>query len=673
MKKTRSHSIERLYLLKKDKVSENLNKFNNMDQNTSDRDISDTCIPISRVDRSELNIEQAKAEIDKMINEKLDKISTLEFIEPEIDAMERERRKVSAEKRIVDRRNKKKERKAVNTSLDSSIDKLFVLYGINKTGLVKICHKIQQITGDFMINKTILLFNKGAYWFNQRLAPLFQRIKSKLGLKKKEESASAQMYLFIESIDKMNESADIKKNILIRNVYRHIIRIRKLCRGNKKKVLVGFGAGVAVYAAITIMIGGMTAYEYIYNGKVLGIAKNQEDVNKIVDIIGDKLSYQYNAEITIDKEKDIRFKKILGFNQDIDSKEDILNRLTYMRDMKANGHGIYVDGKLVTILESKESAKNVLNEIKNTYIKEDSGIEYKRTGFAESVEIIDIETKLGNIQKKNNALDYLMTGAIEEKIHVVQSGETFSEIAKMYGLKQSELQYSNPSVVPEKLQIGQEICLNQIVPLVTVQTIEIAQYKEAIPYEIAYENTGSLYKNEQTVKSRGTNGEKDVVAEIVRNNGIEVSRKEISTTILFQPVSQVVLVGTKEPPPLIGTGSFVYPVRGTLTSRYGSRWGRLHSGIDLAAPTGTKIKAADGGKVTYAGYRGALGYMVAIDHGGGRESWYGHCSKLHVKKGERVYQGQHIANVGSTGRSTGPHLHFEVHINGKSKNPLNYL
>jgi murein DD-endopeptidase MepM/ murein hydrolase activator NlpD len=243
----------------------------------------------------------------------------------------------------------------------------------------------------------------------------------------------------------------------------------------------------------------------------------------------------------------------------------------------------------------------------------------------------------------------------------------------MYGLKQSELQVSNPDVIPEKLSIGQEICLNQIVPLVTVQTTEIAQYIDAIPYEIEYENTASLFKDEQIVKSKGITGEKDVIAEIVRNNGIEVSRKELSATVLSEPVSQKVMVGTKEPPPLIGTGTFIYPIRGTLTSRYGTRWGRLHAGIDLAAPTGTRIKASDGGKVTFAGYNGALGYMVAIDHGGGRETWYGHCSKLFVKKGDKVYQGQHIANVGNTGRSTGPHVHFEVHINGKTKNPLNYL
>jgi murein DD-endopeptidase MepM/ murein hydrolase activator NlpD len=404
------------------------------------------------------------------------------------------------------------------------------------------------------------------------------------------------------------------------------------------------------------------------------VVKSQEDVYKTIDIIGDKLSVQYDADITINKEKDIRFNKIVAFHQDIDDKEAILNRLTYMRGMKAKGRGIYIDGKLVAVLESDKTAKAILSEIQNRYLSsENANIEYKKIDFAEDVTIEDVETKLGNIEAKEKALEYMMTGAVEKKIHLVQPGETFSEIAKMYGLKQSELKVSNPDVVPEKLHIGQEICLNQIVPLVTVQTTEVAQYIEAIPYEIQYENTGSLFKDEQTVKSRGANGEKDVVAEIVRNNGIEVSRKEISATILSEPVSQVVLVGTKDPPPLIGTGTFIYPIRGTLTSRYGTRWGRLHSGIDLAAPIGTHIKAADGGKVTFAGYNGALGYMVAIDHGGGRVSWYGHCSKLHVKKGDKVYQGQHIANVGNTGRSTGPHVHFEVHINGKTKNPLNYL
>ncbi|MDF3001962.1 MAG: family metallopeptidase, partial [Bacillota bacterium] len=442
---------------------------------------------------------------------------------------------------------------------------------------------------------------------------------------------------------------------------------------HKKKFLIGFGCTTAVAAAITITIGSMTAYEYVYNGKVLGVVKNQEDIYKTIDIIGDKLCYQYDAEITINKDKDIQFNKIVAFGQELDDKEDILYRLTYMRDMKANGHGIFVDGKVVAVLDSEETAKEILRAIQDTYLKQADNIQYKEVGFAENVTIDDVETKLGNIDARDNVLEYMMTGAVEKKIHLVQQGETFSGIAKIYGIKQSDLQVSNPNITPDKLQIGQEISLNQIVPLVTVQTVEVAEYIETIPFEITYENTASLFKKEQTVKSKGVNGEKDVVAEIVRNNGIEVSRKEISATILSEPVAQVVLVGTKDPPPLIGTGNLIYPIRGTLTSRYGTRWGRLHSGIDLAAPIGTKIKASDGGKVIFAGYNGSLGYTVKIDHGGGKVTLYGHCSKLFVKVGDRVYQGQHIANVGNTGRSTGPHVHFEVHINGNTKNPLNYL
>ena len=95
--------------------------------------------------------------------------------------------------------------------------------------------------------------------------------------------------------------------------------------------------------------------------------------------------------------------------------------------------------------------------------------------------------------------------------------------------------------------------------------------------------------------------------------------------------------------------------------------------IDLAISSGTKIRASDGGTVISSGYSGSYGYVVRINHGGNRVTLYAHCSKLLVKAGDKVYQGQHIANVGSTGRSTGPHVHFEVIINGVKRNPLDYL
>ena len=120
----------------------------------------------------------------------------------------------------------------------------------------------------------------------------------------------------------------------------------------------------------------------------------------------------------------------------------------------------------------------------------------------------------------------------------------------------------------------------------------------------------------------------------------------------------------------------VKPVSGIITSRFGNResirsYG--HTGLDIAAPAGTPIKAAADGKVTFSGYSGGYGYVVKMSHGNGIETYYGHCSALYVSAGEKVEAGDTIAAVGSTGNSTGNHLHFEVRVNGQEVNPQNYL
>ena len=125
--------------------------------------------------------------------------------------------------------------------------------------------------------------------------------------------------------------------------------------------------------------------------------------------------------------------------------------------------------------------------------------------------------------------------------------------------------------------------------------------------------------------------------------------------------------------------SFSKPLSGTITSRYGGRTSpggigsTNHKGLDISAKNGTTIKAAASGTVKFAGYKGSLGNLVIIDHGNKVETYYGHCSKLLVEKGQKVEAGEAIAAVGSTGAATGPHLHFEIHINGTAVNPQNYL
>jgi murein DD-endopeptidase MepM/ murein hydrolase activator NlpD len=127
-----------------------------------------------------------------------------------------------------------------------------------------------------------------------------------------------------------------------------------------------------------------------------------------------------------------------------------------------------------------------------------------------------------------------------------------------------------------------------------------------------------------------------------------------------------------------GTGvpsaaGFIWPVNGTVVSGYGMRWGRLHEGIDITASTGTPIWAAAAGTVIHAGWLGGYGYLVVVDHGNGLATAYAHASSILVAVGQSVGQGETVALVGSTGNSSGPHLHFEVRVNGVAVDPLLYL
>jgi murein DD-endopeptidase MepM/ murein hydrolase activator NlpD len=122
-----------------------------------------------------------------------------------------------------------------------------------------------------------------------------------------------------------------------------------------------------------------------------------------------------------------------------------------------------------------------------------------------------------------------------------------------------------------------------------------------------------------------------------------------------------------------GSGRFIWPMNGTFTSPFGMRWGRLHAGIDIAAPIGTPIRAADTGTVQIASWYGGYGNYTCIGHGGGISTCYGHQSSIGVSVGQTVSQGQIIGACGSTGHSTGPHLHFEIRINGDPVDPMGYL
>ena len=138
-------------------------------------------------------------------------------------------------------------------------------------------------------------------------------------------------------------------------------------------------------------------------------------------------------------------------------------------------------------------------------------------------------------------------------------------------------------------------------------------------------------------------------------------------------VLAVVKILTAPPPPVTAPNSFIWPANAKIISAYGRRGGRRHDGVDIGAPYGAPIVAAQTGTVTLAGWKNGYGQTVIIDHGQGVSTLYAHQSKILVRLGQRVNQGDLIGKVGSTGHVTAPHLHYEVHINGVPRNPMPWL
>ena len=430
-------------------------------------------------------------------------------------------------------------------------------------------------------------------------------------------------------------------------------------------LLVGVGV-VAVFASAV-------DYEYAYNGKTLGIVREQRDVLEILELVSEELSLEYGSNIVIDPETDITFKPVISNGKDIDDADTVLRRFTYMGDIQAQAYGIVVDGERVATVESEKIANEVLESIKEIYTKgKEDKFEY--VGFAEDVKIEAYNTTLANVSSKSAALKKIKSGGQQEVTYTVKAGDTLYGICDKLDVSLKELKKMNPKITETMtLHIGDKFVTQQEIPLITVETVEVSVFAEAIEYDTITKKSGSYYEGESVVTQAGKNGKARVTARLTKQNGKTVAREDLSVETIKEPVNKVVVKGTKPVPPKKGTGTFRKPVNTGVYAGYGMRWGRMHYGLDYAAPTGTPIYAADGGTVTFAGWSGAYGYTITIDHGANKKTLYAHCSRLFVSAGTKVYKGQHIAAVGSTGRSTGPHCHFEIFINGANVNPSYYV
>jgi len=163
------------------------------------------------------------------------------------------------------------------------------------------------------------------------------------------------------------------------------------------------------------------------------------------------------------------------------------------------------------------------------------------------------------------------------------------------------------------------------------------------------------------------------VEQLAEANGIRGDRLQIGQELVIPTGPAARPQAARALPRTRAVVAYLWPARGVVTSRFGTRWRRHHTGVDIAAPRGTPIHAARDGRVVRAGWYGGYGLVVVLEHGDGMETWYGHASAVLVRVGQQVERGQVIGRVGCTGACTGPHVHFEVRVRGQPVNPLRYL
>lgn len=216
----------------------------------------------------------------------------------------------------------------------------------------------------------------------------------------------------------------------------------------------------------------------------------------------------------------------------------------------------------------------------------------------------------------------------------------------------------------------------------TVRTTEVVTRQVPVAFKEITEKTDKLYTGETRIKQEGQTGLKAVTKKITKENGESVSEEVLQETLKEEPEPQIILVGTKEQDTATlsrgntdrGSGKLASPLSSLrITSGFGPRWGRTHLGVDFGMNQGSPIFAAGSGTVVFTGYSGSYGNLVKIDHGEGLMTCYAHCSEITAVQGQTVKTGDTVAKVGSTGNSTGPHLHFEVRINGQNVDPMKYL
>ena len=353
-----------------------------------------------------------------------------------------------------------------------------------------------------------------------------------------------------------------------------------------------------------------------------------------------------------------------------------------------------------TVLTAKVAAKEALVEAeKETYVAggvetamaqigqnlyenqekdfEDYDLGLKSVNFAEEVEIVEAYLPKNQLSSLDQAIEDVIKEQETPGEYTIQAGDTLSEIAMKVDIPIDKIIELNSDKLEDErstIRQGDKLIITVPEPELSVERMERNYYEEIYDADVIYIENDDWYTTQTKVHQQPSAGFRKVVVDVSYLNDKEVSREILKEEVVMEAVPKIVERGTKIPP------TYVKPISGgRLSSGFGRRnaptkgASTYHKGVDWAVPTGTSVYASCGGTVAKAGWGSGYGYVVYINHADGRQTRYAHLSKVLVKAGQSVSQGDKIALSGNTGVSSGPHVHFEILINGKQVNPLNYL
>ncbi len=427
------------------------------------------------------------------------------------------------------------------------------------------------------------------------------------------------------------------------------------------------------------------ALEVLYNGKSIGYVEDKkvfEDGKKqALTLLSSGVQQEEQALISepVYKVRRVAVNELSNsgmVSESIISSSDI----SYVRAC-----GIYIDGVFLCAVKNESDALTVFETLLEPYIK--------KAGSTESVAFVEEIEYVQGLYPKNSELIWSPTKLLETlanpiskaKYYKFKKGDSVKAVAKKHGLTVAQLKALNPKKnFKNKDKLGKLLVARQE-SYVRIKFMRTRVKTETLPFETIKKNSSSLAKGTSKTYQNGRNGKKTITELVTYIDGKESYTTVISEKITQSPVDKIILVGTKTY--TASSSGFTWPTRGaySISSHYGYRSASIsgwsfHGGTDIVksggGSSGIPVVAAASGVVEYAhsGYSG-YGHTVIINHGGGIKTRYAHMypGSICVRPGQNVSKGQQIGRIGSTGNSTGPHLHFEVLVNGSKVNPMKYI